>query len=176
MSLITSDPGDDRNEGPTPTSVAAPATGFFSIYKKGQGYWTRLVTCICAAALLGLICQWVFTHARLWLIEGLASPARTADAAQALGRNIALGISGGLFLIGAFFAWKFINAPRGAEFLITTDSEMKRVNWATRKEVVGSTRVVIIFLFFVCMFLFFSDIIFGYFFHLIGVLRTGPFG
>lgn len=177
MTLTTSpEPDDDKPSPGASAAMAAPAVGFFSIYKKGQGYWTRLLTCIAATCLLALIAQWVFTHSRLWLIEGLTSPERTADAARALGRNIAAGIGGGLFLIGAFFAWKIINSPRGAEFLITTDSEMKRVNWATTKEVVGSTRVVVLFLFFICMFLFFSDIVFGFFFHFIGVLRTGPFG
>jgi preprotein translocase SecE subunit len=175
MSITTSQEPDNRDEGPV-ISTPAPATGFFTIYKKGQGYWTRLLTAIVVVCLIGLICQWVFTNSRLWLIEGLTSPERTAEAARSLGRNIALGISGGLALIFAFFAWKTMNSPRGAEFLITTDSEMKRVNWATTKEVVGSTRVVVLFLFFVCMFLFFSDIIFGFFFHFIGVLRTGPFG
>jgi len=58
------------------------------------------------------------------------------------------------------------------EFLVATDSEMKKVNWTTRKELIGSTKVVIIFMFIIAMFLFTCDLIFGAFFHLVGVLKT----
>lgn len=156
-------------------AVASPG-GFFSIYKSGQGYWTRLITCIAAALLLLVISHWVYTHSRIWLTEGLTSEARPVDVARSLAQKVALGIAAGIFLITALLAWKIVNSPRGADFLITTDSEMKKVNWATRKEVVGSTRVVILFIFFVGLFLFFSDILFSWFFHVIKVLKASPFG
>ena len=40
-----------------------------------------------------------------------------------------------------------MNKPTNVDFLIATDSEMKKVNWTSRKELIGSTKVVIIFMF-----------------------------
>lgn len=155
---------------------AAAGGGFFRVYKPGQGYWTRLITCIGAALVLLLIAYWSYTHARIFLTELLTSDARPIEAARKLSQQIALGLAVVLYLGGAAIVWKIVNSPRGAEFLITTDSEMKKVNWATRKEVVGSTRVVILFIFFVGTFLFVSDIVFSWFFHVIKVLKASPFG
>jgi preprotein translocase SecE subunit len=53
---------------------------------------------------------------------------------------------------------------------------MKKVNWTSKKELIGSTKVVIIFMLLIAFLLFGFDVVFGYFFHLIGVLQTGPFG
>ena len=39
---------------------------------------------------------------------------------------------------------------------------MKKVNWTTRKELIGSTKVVILFMFFIALLLFVFDMIFGY--------------
>jgi preprotein translocase SecE subunit len=75
------------------------------------------------------------------------------------------------FLIGfAFFVYWVTNKPQNADFLIATDSEMKKVNWTTKGELVGSTRVVVIFLIFIAVFLFIVDYAFASFFHLIKVL------
>jgi preprotein translocase SecE subunit len=61
------------------------------------------------------------------------------------------------------------------DFLIATDSEMKKVNWTTRKELIGSTKVVIFFVLLIAALLFTLDLVFGYFFQLIKVLEFGPF-
>jgi preprotein translocase SecE subunit len=43
---------------------------------------------------------------------------------------------------------------------------MKKVNWTSRKELIGSTKVVIVFMFLIAIFLFTVDILFSYFFYL----------
>src|SRR3712207_7866772 len=40
-----------------------------------------------------------------------------------------------------------MNKPANVDFLIATDSEMKKVNWTSRRELIGSTKVVIVFMF-----------------------------
>ena len=55
------------------------------------------------------------------------------------------------------------------------DSEMKKVNWTSRQELIGSTKIVIIFVFLITAILFGIDIIFGYVFHWIGILKQAPF-
>lgn len=158
------------------TAVATSAGGgFFSVYKSGQGYWTRLCTAIVAGAILLLVARWVYTESQIRLATALTGNGRTIEMAGSLARKIMLGITSALVLVAAGFVWKVMNSPKGAEFLITTDSEMKKVNWASRRELFGSTRVVILFMIFICVFLFLSDIAFGWFFHQIGVLKAGPF-
>jgi preprotein translocase subunit SecE len=68
-----------------------------------------------------------------------------------------------------------MNKPNNADFLIATDSEMKKVNWTSRRELFGSTKVVIIFMFLIAFLLFAFDIIFGYLFYFLDVLKTKPF-
>ena len=52
---------------------------------------------------------------------------------------------------------------------------MKKVNWTSKKELWGSTKIVIIFMFLIAIMLFAFDIIFGYLFHFMGVLEAKPF-
>jgi preprotein translocase subunit SecE len=167
---------DDEDDLPLRASTAGAPAGFFHIYKHGQGYWTRLCTALAAFGLLLLIANFAYTQSHLRLAEVLTTDSRPREAAAALARNISLALAAAIVLGGGAFAWKLMNAPKGADFLITTDSEMKKVNWATRKELIGSTRVVIIFLVLIACFLFGADLLFGWFFHVIGVLKTGPLG
>jgi preprotein translocase SecE subunit len=76
-----------------------------------------------------------------------------------------------VILIGALLAlWLTGINPRSVEFLIATDMEMKKVNWSTRRDVVGSTWVVIGAAFLISALLFVFDLGLQKFFHLIGVL------
>ena len=86
-----------------------------------------------------------------------------------------LGVSLGFLALAALGVFWYINRPQTADFLIATDSEMKKVNWTSRKELLGSTRVVIFFMFLIAALLFGIDIVFGYFFYGIGVLKNPPF-
>jgi len=80
------------------------------------------------------------------------------------------------FLAGfALLAFWLMNKPANADFLIATDSEMKKVNWTSRKELIGSTKVVIFFMFLIAILLFGFDIFFGYLFYFMGVLKSRPF-
>jgi preprotein translocase subunit SecE len=142
--------------GPAPASGGA---GYFSIYKKGQGYWTRMGT-VGAAALIG-----VLTGDFLWdqkINLGL----------QERGGYILVGVFGLVYAIVGFY---LLNRPSNVDFLIATDSEMKKVNWTSKTDLIGSTRVVILFMFVVAVLLFVYDLFFHTIFYLIGVLKTPPF-
>jgi preprotein translocase SecE subunit len=164
---------DDRGQRhpPAPTGVGG---GFFHLYKPGQGYWTRLGTALAVALLLAFISQWAYRTLRHQL--------KVDDVRNAAGQLVPAGfpvwsvsvtaaITAGLALL----AWHYMNKPTVVDFLIATESEMKKVNWTSRKELFGSTRVVIVFMFMISMVLFVFDLFFGYFFYLIGVLHTPPF-
>ena len=72
-------------------------------------------------------------------------------------------------------AWWLINRAKHAEFLIATDGEMKKVNWTSRRELLGSTKVVVFFMFFIAAVLFSYDVVFGYISYMLDVLKIAPF-
>lgn len=77
-----------------------------------------------------------------------------------------------LILIGAGFIYYYVGArPGSAEFLIATDGEMKKVNWSTRRDIAGSTMIVIVWAFMIAAGLFVVDLAFSKFFQLVGVLE-----
>lgn len=82
-------------------------------------------------------------------------------------------IAGLIIVIGAAVTFYFVGARRtSVEFLISTDNEMKKVNWSTRKDIQGSTLVVIVAAFLITAGLFMVDMGFSWFFRTIGVLTT----
>jgi preprotein translocase SecE subunit len=162
-----SDAAPDEDDGPSgpppsqrgPTATAAGDDGFFHIHKKGQGYWTRMGT-VGGAALIGaLTVQFLFSERQTF---------RLGDG----GGELLCVIFSVVYILGCFI---LLNRPANVDFLIATDSEMKKVNWTSQKELMGSTKVVILFMFIIAAYLFVADMVFGYFFYLIRVLKERPF-
>ena len=81
----------------------------------------------------------------------------------------------GLALALGLLAWWLINRARHAEFLIETDNEMKKVKWPGRRELVGSTKVVVAFMFFMAFMLFAYDMVFSTIAYFMNVLKIPPF-
>src|SRR5947207_9930359 len=108
----------------------------------------------------------------------MTAEARTAAVAhaQSVTKMAVLGICGGFLLAFALLVFYLLNKRDYADFLIATDSEMKKVNWTSRKELIGSTKIVIIFMFLIAGFLFLLDIDFGEIFYYLGVLKYRPLG
>jgi preprotein translocase SecE subunit len=48
------------------------------------------------------------------------------------------------FIAGATFVWWSVNHPRLVDFFADTEVEMTKVSWSSRKEVFGSSVVVIV--------------------------------
>ncbi len=152
---------------PAPKPAAAPKTqgGFFTIYKKGQGYWTRMGT-LAGAALIGLwAAYFLFSHLQVWVQDAQNRPMNKLN----------MGIVILFLVVYSLIAWVLMNRPGNVQFLIETDSEMKKVNWTSKQELIGSTKVVIGFMFLTAAFLFVMDLIFGSLFYYLDVLKVRPF-
>jgi preprotein translocase SecE subunit len=164
-----------EDEGKTPRPPKAPPSypsgpqgagtpssggkhGYFSIYKKGQGYWTRMGT-VAGAVLIGL-----FIGKFIW-------DERNTFSLSIRNTYIVIAVFG---LIYAGIGFYVLNKPTNVDFLVATDSEMKRVNWTSTTDLMGSTKVVIGFMFLMAMMLFLYDLFFQTLFWLIGVLKTPP--
>ena len=62
--------------------------------------------------------------------------------------------------------------PKTVDFLVAIEGEMRKVNWSTKREILGSTWVVIGVSMIIAAILFLADIVFSNFFKIIGVLET----
>lgn len=130
-----------------------------SIYKPGQGYWTRVLSAIGAGTIVlgGVLYLWgqmsvIFRENTLYWQAGMAVSM--------------------IVVCGGIIYW-LLNKPRVADFMIAVEGEMKKVNWPTRREVLGSTTVVIAGTFMLAALLFLVDIFFAWLFTQIGVLAGG---
>jgi preprotein translocase subunit SecE len=127
----------------------------------GQGYDVSLVRAIGPPAEGGDIAS--LTGA----VASVPLPQRAFDPLFLQAGGVAI-----LILIGVGFIYYYVGAkPGSAEFLIATDGEMKKVNWSTRRDVIGSTWVVIVWSAMIASGLFIVDLAFSNFFQLLGVLE-----
>lgn len=134
------------------TKPAGP--GFFTIYKPGQGKFVRWGTVVAIVLITSLGMYWIYASVIPSIYSGFRMAASTAtqpaDAPKLSGGEvgssetivtvIVLSIFG---LIGVFLAYMSANRPRPAEFMIMTESEMRKVTWPSRQTVIASTKVVI---------------------------------
>jgi preprotein translocase SecE subunit len=139
--------------------------GYFTIYKKGQGYWTRIGTVVGAGILGAMLAYTLYDRIQVFF---------TND--PRFGKRLAIGVAAGFIALYSLLVWHLVNKPSNVDFLVSTDSEMKKVNWTSRKELIGSTKVVIFFMFLIAVILFALDRIIGALMYLIGVLKNPWWG
>jgi len=137
------------------------AQGLFDQYKPEQGIWIRRGTFVGVC----LLTAWgaKFVYDQLAIYEG--------DEWWRLLVTNGIPI---LFaaVLGAI-TWRISFVSRtSSDFMIATEGEMKKVNWSSKKEVIGSTKVVITFTILLAVILFVVDMLFQYVFKQIGVLRV----
>lgn len=172
-SMTVSGGADEKPSPQQPPSgkqaTGEPRAGFFTIHKPTQGRTTRITTGIGAALLVGLTVHFLLTQVPAWFFP-------PTDQGASTGSKIWTGVVIVLGVLMAAIGWRLINRPDHAEFLIATDSEMKKVNWTSRKELWGSTKVVIFFMLAIAGILFLVDLVFHWLFFLIDVLKFKPFG
>src|SRR5438445_4235993 len=156
----------EPREEPARGAAGGVGGGLFSLYKPGQGYWTRMGTAGGTVLLIALLARFIFISlgARTRL-DWFFNPAKGIE--EQGFPKIKIIITAIFCAVSAAVAWYYLNKPRVVDFFIATESEMKKVNWTSRKEIVGSTKVVIAFMFLTALFLFFVDLFFAWLFYLI---------
>ncbi len=99
----------------------------FSIYKRGQGKYTRLGSGFGFGIIAGLGCLQLY---------------RTLQATD-LGLWVETMVPAGLFVILSLLIVWLMNKATIADFMVAAEGEMKKVNWSSRKEIAVSTFIVI---------------------------------
>jgi len=127
-----------------------------TIYKPGQGYWTRMLSAGGAGVLILAGALWLWDQ--LQTLEHYRVYIQTATVTV-------------IFLGFGSLLWYLLNKPRIVDFMIATEAEMRKVNWPTRREIIGSTWVVIIGTFLIALLLFVVDMLFFQIFHSINIIQ-----
>ena len=106
------------------------------IYKSGQGRYVRVGTAIGMALVVLMLAYYAM------VVLG-----RHLPTAETWSVYVQFGVPA-LFAVALVLvaAW-LLNKPSFVDFLIATESEMKKVSWSSRAELLGSTAVVIVTVF-----------------------------
>jgi preprotein translocase SecE subunit len=75
--------------------------------------------------------------------------------------------------VALWFAYRVVNFPSFADFLIATEAELNKVSWTSRKRLVQDTIVVLTTVVLMTIFLFVVDILWGLLLSRVGVLQSG---
>ena len=136
------------------------AGGGLRIYKPGQGYYTRVGTAIGTGVLI--------LAGSAFLFDQLGASIPKAAYTLPVQYGVAVGF---ILALGAVLYWIVGVNHKSNDFFIATEGEMKKVGWSSRKDVVRSTKVVIVSVILLGTFLFIVDVFFMEFFSSIGVLK-----
>jgi len=132
--------------------VAELIAGMFqaSPYKRSQGKIARQIT-FAAMAVAVAVGAWKLN----------------ASAATTVGQYIVPLVA---FAVGLWVSFRIVNIPRFADFLISVEAEMNKVQWPGRSELWRASMVVIVVIFFLAAALFLFDIVLSSFFkNIVGI-------
>ena len=132
----------------------------FTIYKSGQGYYTRLISAISGGVVVAIGCY------LLWQKLGAVDIA-SANVRLLVQVLVPLAV---FAVLGWLIYWT-VNKPVVADFMISAEGEMKKVSWSSRKEIGVSTVVVISVVIAMSGLMAATDVFFQVFFRAIGVLK-----
>ena len=118
-----------------------------------------------ALPLFGIVILWIASMLTPASIFGLESG--DAEALRDLMQETV--VPGVLLVLGCWVSFRAVNWPRFAEFLISVETEMAKVSWPQKRELVLSSIVVIVMIFLLAGVLFFYDIIWQAILQWIGV-------
>ena len=128
------------------------------IHKPGQGYWTRMMSAI-GAGMIVLSCA-------AWLYQKIVPRYAPEDYAIYYRGGVAAAV---IVVFGLLIYW-VLNRPRIVDFMIAVEAEMRKVNWPSKKEIIGSTWVVICGTMLIAALLFAINLAFGWLFVEINIL------
>jgi preprotein translocase subunit SecE len=137
-------------------STKSPVASFFSelfrfgVYKPAQGRMVRQATFIAVAVLVAFGCFSLSNGP----LGGEEQPVR-------------IGVPLGVWVLLCWLAFRAVNVPQFADFLVAVESELEKVVWPGRKQVMQSTVVVIVTMLFFGIFLSGMDFFWKEFFSLI---------
>ena len=121
-----------------------------SRYKRSQGRIARQATFFALAGIFAVAAWRLSSMADVWTAGWLTGSNRWV--AQ-------YGLPGLVFAVGAWLAFRVVNFPKFADFLISVEAEMNKVSWPSRGELYRASLVVVVVIFLLVTILFAYDLI-----------------
>ncbi|MFI4874086.1 MAG: preprotein translocase subunit SecE [Blastopirellula sp. JB062] len=126
-------------------------------YKRSQGRTARQAT---------MLAMWALVGVAAWQLYDLLRN-------QGQERWLQVGVPAALLIAGFWVAYRFVQWPTFADFLIAVEAEMNKVSWPSRAELIRASAVVILFVFALALVLFAYDVFWQYVLkHWIATLRS----
>jgi preprotein translocase subunit SecE len=125
-----------------------------SVYKPSQGRVVRQLTALAIWLIVAMGCY----RLSLFLRGGVSDSLWIHSAIPAT-----------LLAAGLWFGFRVVNWPRFADFLISVEAEMGKVTWPSKSELIRASVVVILTIVILAISLFLFDVVWQWFFKLIGV-------
>jgi preprotein translocase SecE subunit len=152
--------------------------GWFSTtpYKKSQGLRVRRATIMGILLLAGCGIYSMLRHntlatvAKHWAISVPFTGGRELILLPDVRITLPLVLAG----LTLWFAWRVVNFPTFADFLIATEAELNKVSWTTRQRLIQDTIVVMVTVILLTVFLFVVDQGWAFVLTRIGVLQITP--
>jgi preprotein translocase subunit SecE len=141
------------------------------LYKRNQGRITRQVTFGAIAVFVAVGCWKMSLEVETY--DWFGSLARWLSTDIGL---LSMMVSGVVLVLGVWIAYRLVNMPRFADFLISVEAEMNKVSWPTRPELIRASLVVLFTIFFLAAVLFVFDLGWIWLFQRLGVQPVGPGG
>ncbi len=135
--------------------------GFFSellstgLYKRNQGRLVRQITCIVIWVVIAVAVYRMQPFFASWI----------GSERQSYSYLIAIALGA----IGFWIAYRLVNWPRFADFLISVEAELNKVSWPTQRELIRASMVVIFTILFMSIILFLYDAIWRLLFQTLGI-------
>ncbi|MEQ1830019.1 MAG: preprotein translocase subunit SecE [Pirellula sp.] len=131
-----------------------------AIYKQKQGRIVRQVTCLAI---------WLTVWLGGWQLYEVIGSGLYGINNWASFRTIQFLLPGVLTAAGMWFAFRLVNWPRFAKFLIEVEAEMTKVSWPNKTELYRASMVCIFTMAFLAVILFAFDLVWQAIFDFIGV-------
>jgi len=143
--------------------IAAEEQGWFSMtsYKASQGMRIRRGTILCVLILVGCGIYTMLARGSLRTAAGTGwtvSIPFTGAAKLTILADLQFTLPLLLAAFGLWLAYRIVNYPAFADFLIATEAEMNKVSWVTRRRLYQDTIVVLTTVLLLTFFMFIVDI------------------
>jgi preprotein translocase SecE subunit len=143
--------------------IAFEGQGWFRLnsYKSNQGRWVRRWTMVGMLTIIGTGVWTLDQHRTLTGNWSVRLPF-TDSLRLILLPDARITVPLLLIAVGLWGAWRVVNFPTFADFLIATEAEMNKVSWSTRKRLVQDTIVVLVTVLLFTIFLLLVDALWGW--------------
>lgn len=140
---------------PSQTAVFVKELSSASLYKRTQGRLVRELTLLAIVVVTIGAC---YALATTWMID--------------FNKSVSYGVSTAIAVVVCWAAFRMVNFPPFAEFLISVQAEVQKVNWPSWTELKRATIVVICTMFFLGFVLFVYDVVWMQLLTALGVLKV----